>query len=81
MAGLAAVLALAMSAAVPAAANDSTATLSVGGLQLEKTDKIAMLSEDLYLSAKEVRVRYVYRNLTNALNDDFKGLGLTPCAT
>lgn len=22
-----------------------------------------------------------YRNLTNALNDDFKGLGLTPCAT
>jgi hypothetical protein len=66
MAGLAAAVALAMWAAVPAAANDSTATLSVGGLQLEKTDKIAMLSEDLYLSAKEVRVRYVYRNLTNA---------------
>jgi hypothetical protein len=22
-----------------------------------------------------------YRSLTNALNDDFKGLGLTPCAT
>lgn len=66
LAGLVAALALAMVAALPAAANDSSATLSIGGLQFDKTDKIAMLSEDLYISAKEVRVKYVYRNLTNA---------------
>jgi hypothetical protein len=53
-------------AAWPAAANDTVASLAIGGLQFEKTDKIAMLSEDLFLSAKEVRVRYVFRNLTKA---------------
>ena len=45
-------------------ANDSTATVGAGGLVLEKTDAIAMESEDLYVSADEVRVRYLFRNLS-----------------
>lgn len=47
-----------------ALANDSTATVGAGGLVLEKTDQIAMESEDLYVSADEIRVRYVFRNLS-----------------
>ncbi len=47
-----------------ALANDSTATVGAGGLVLEKTDSIAMESEDLYVSADEVRVRYLFRNLS-----------------
>jgi hypothetical protein len=46
-------------------ANDSTATVGAGGLVLEKTDSIAMESEDLYVSADEVRVRYAFRNLSD----------------
>ena len=49
-----------------ALANDSTATVGAGGLVLEKTDSIAMESEDLYVSVDEIRVRYVFRNLSNA---------------
>ena len=50
--------------ATAAIANDSTATVAAGGLVLEKTDQIAMESEDLYVSADEVRVRYLFRNLS-----------------
>lgn len=50
--------------AAPAAANDSTAELAMGGLQFTRTDAIEMVSEDLYLSRREVRVRYVFRNRT-----------------
>lgn len=46
----------------PAAANDSTAELAAGGLVLTRTDAIVMKSEDLYISADEVRVRYVFVN-------------------
>jgi len=46
----------------PAAANDSTAELAAGGLVLTRTDAIVMKSEDLYISADEVRVRYVFLN-------------------
>ncbi|MGC2788269.1 MAG: DUF4424 domain-containing protein [Roseiarcus sp.] len=56
---------LALSAA-PSRADDSTATLRAGGLTLEKTDKIALVSEDLYLSPTAVKVSYRFRNLTNA---------------
>ena len=45
-------------------ANDSTATIGAGGLVLEKTDSIAMESEDLYVSVDEVRVAYRFRNVT-----------------
>ncbi|MCX8475561.1 MAG: DUF4424 domain-containing protein [Sphingomonas sp.] len=50
--------------AAPAAANDSTAETRAGGLVLTRTDAIDMASEDLFVSADEVRVRYVFRNRT-----------------
>ena len=49
-------------AAAAAQANDSVAETAVGGLVLKQTDDIDMISEDLYLSADQVRVRYVFRN-------------------
>lgn len=52
-------------AGVSAQANDSTAELVTGGLVLKRTPDIAMRSEDLYISAREVRVRYVFANLTD----------------
>ncbi len=52
--------------AAPAAANDSTAQLGAGGLELVRNDTIEVLSEDLYVSAKEVRVTYHFRNRTDA---------------
>lgn len=57
---------LACLAAAPAAANDSYAVLGAGGLELRQTSAIAMESEDLYVSRSEVRVSYVFRNLTSA---------------
>lgn len=61
-AGVAAVIGL----AAVAHANDSTAELRAGGLQLVRSDVIDMVSEDLFLSTREVRVKYVYRNTSNA---------------
>ncbi len=46
----------------PAAANDSTAEHAAGGLVLTRSADIDMVSEDLFVSAGEVRVRYVFRN-------------------
>jgi hypothetical protein len=54
--------ALALGIAGPAGANDSTAELAAGGLVLTKTAAIEMRSEDLYISAKQVRVRYHFAN-------------------
>ncbi|MBN8996259.1 MAG: DUF4424 domain-containing protein [Rhizobiales bacterium] len=51
--------------AAPALANDSTAALSAGGLELVRNDDIAILSEDLHVSAKEITVTYHFRNTTN----------------
>jgi hypothetical protein len=48
--------------AAPAAANDSTAETGAGGLVLTRSDAIDMVSEDLFVSAEQVRVRYVFRN-------------------
>ena len=45
-----------------AAANDSTAELAAGGLVLTKSAAIEMRAEDLYISAKQVRVRYRFLN-------------------
>ncbi|MEO7240471.1 MAG: DUF4424 family protein [Sphingomicrobium sp.] len=44
--------------------NDSTAETGAGGLVLQRTDAIDMVSEDLFISADQVRVRYVFRNRT-----------------
>lgn len=48
--------------AAPAAGNDSTAEHAAGGLVLTRTADIDLVSEDLFVSAGEVRVRYVFRN-------------------
>lgn len=45
-----------------AAANDSSAELATGGLVLTKNAAVEMRSEDLYISAKEVQVRYRFAN-------------------
>lgn len=51
--------------AAPAVANDSTAAMGAGGLVLQRTDGISMLSEDLYVSPREVRVKYRFLNHTD----------------
>ena len=48
--------------ATAALANDSVAETAAGGLVLTQSRDIDMVSEDLYLSRLEVRVRYVFRN-------------------
>lgn len=48
----------------PALANDTSAALGAGGLQFKRTSAIEMVSEDLFVSMDEVRVRYVFRNRT-----------------
>lgn len=50
----------------PVQANDSTAEKAAGGLVLTRSDAIDMVSEDLFVSAALVRVRYVFRNGTPA---------------
>jgi len=56
----AAALGLALAAA--ASANDSSAEKAAGGLVLKQNRDIDMVSEDLFVSAEQVRVRYVFRN-------------------
>ena len=46
----------------PALANDSAAATGAGGLVLTRNGDVDMVSEDLYVSAREIRVRYVFRN-------------------
>jgi len=56
---------LALAALLPAGvarANDSAAGLDGGQLVLKQADGIRMESEDLFLSMKEVRIRYQFRN-------------------
>jgi hypothetical protein len=49
----------------PAMANDGFAGLPTGGLAFEKTDDIAMLEEDLFISEEEIRIRYLFENLSD----------------
>jgi hypothetical protein len=56
----------ALALAAPVLANDSVAVTAAGGLVLVPNDQIDMLSEDLYVSRQEVRVRYVFRNRARA---------------
>lgn len=55
-------LGLALAAATPAAANDSTAEIGAGGIVLAQNFSVAMQSEVLHISMDEVRVDYVFRN-------------------
>ena len=61
-----ALLAILPALAPPAAANDSTAEIGAGGLQLIRNETVELLAEDLYVSADEVRVSYRFRNRTDA---------------
>lgn len=54
----------AASLAAAAFANDGVAETTAGGLVLRQTRDIDMVSEDLYVSADRIRVRYVFRNRT-----------------
>jgi hypothetical protein len=56
------ILLLLLAVTAPAAANDSTAEHAAGGLVLTRSADIDLVSEDLFVSAGEVRVRYVFRN-------------------
>ncbi len=49
-----------------ALADDSVANIDAGGLVLDKTDQIELRAEDLFLSAKQVRVAYRFYNKTDA---------------
>ena len=62
-----AALAILASAALTgsAAANDTAAALGTGGLQFVQSDSVEMRVEDLFVSEREIRVRYVFRNTTN----------------
>lgn len=51
--------------AAPAVANDTIASMGAGGLVFQRTDGIEMRSEDLYVSAREIRVRYRFFNRTD----------------
>lgn len=48
--------------AAAASANDTTASTGAGGLVIERTSAIDMASEDLFISAAEIRIRYIFRN-------------------
>lgn len=52
----------ALALATPLQANDSTAETRVGGLVLVQNRDIDMREEDLFVSAEQIRVRYVFRN-------------------
>ncbi len=58
-------LAFLFAATVPASANDTLAVMGAGGLELATSEHIEMVSEDLYLSPGEVRVRYAFRNTSD----------------
>lgn len=48
----------------PARANDSVAEIAIGGLVLKNSTDISLDKEDLYISADEVRVDYLFTNTT-----------------
>lgn len=49
----------------PSSANDSSAAVGVGGLELKQNDAISMDSEDLFISRQLVKVKYRYTNRSN----------------
>lgn len=52
--------------ATPGLANDGYGGLSATGLTFGKTDAVAMVEEDLFISPDKVTVDYLFRNLTDA---------------
>ncbi|MBM3488373.1 MAG: DUF4424 domain-containing protein [Alphaproteobacteria bacterium] len=60
-----AALATALALAPPATANDSSATLGAGGIELRKNSAVTLAAEDLFVSREAVRVRYEFVNRTD----------------
>jgi hypothetical protein len=58
-------------AGVPALANDSTAAIGAGGLQLIESYAVELVREDLTIGSDKVTVRYVFRNTSE---DDIETL-------
>jgi hypothetical protein len=56
------VAAMMLLGALPALANDTTAVLTTGGLEFVTNPDIVMESEELFISAEEIRVVYQFRN-------------------
>ncbi|MEL6060405.1 MULTISPECIES: DUF4424 family protein [unclassified Methylobacterium] len=63
---LALTLAFLAAASLPVRADDTEGALKAGGLVLEPAGAITLVSEDLYLSERDVRVDYQFRNPTGA---------------
>lgn len=57
---------LALAPKPPAHANASVGHLATGGLVLSRSEAIEMVSEDLFISMREIRVTYHFLNRTNA---------------
>jgi hypothetical protein len=55
-------LALLVSGTCPVLANDSSAEVATGGLLFTKSESVKMLSEDLFISTRDIRVRYRFVN-------------------
>ena len=51
-------------ASLPALANDGWGGLAATGLTFGQTDAVAMQEEDLFISQDEIRVDYVFKNIT-----------------
>lgn len=58
------VAALMCALAAPLAANDGFGGLTATGLTFSETEAVAMEEEDLFIGIDEIRVDYVFRNLT-----------------
>ncbi|MDP2619380.1 MAG: DUF4424 domain-containing protein [Hyphomicrobiales bacterium] len=56
---------LALAPGTPARANDSSAELAAGGLRLTHNADIRIEAEDLHVSRRQIRVSYVFRNLSD----------------
>jgi len=54
-----------MLTALPAQANDSSGFQGTSGIALSQNSDVRMVSEDLYISPGEIRVEYVFRNITD----------------
>lgn len=59
------VVAAALLLSAPALANDSTGFQGTTGIELTTTDAIRMVSEDLFIGLEEIRVSYVFRNVSD----------------
>jgi hypothetical protein len=62
-------------AILPAQANDGFGGIGASGLEFSRTDKVAMRSEDLFISLKKIRVAYVFENTSS---DDVTGEVIFP---